>query len=59
MNIVDNNVNTIKYINNNNKRHVSLSNNIAYLVKMDTKYINTENKSIINKYKEILNQKRH
>jgi len=57
MDIVDNNVNTNIYINSNNKRHVSLTNNIAYWLKLDNKYINKENKSNIGKYRKILNQK--
>jgi len=57
MDIVDNNVSVTKYVINNNKRHVSLSNNIACWLKLNINYINEENKSIINKYKKILNQK--
>jgi len=57
MDIVDNNVNTNKYINSNNKRHVSLSNNIACWLKINIKNINKENKSTIDKHKKILDQK--
>jgi len=57
MNIVDNNVNITKYVNINIKRHTSSSNNTACFIKLDTEYINKENKPIINKHKKILNQK--
>jgi len=57
MNIVDNDLNTTKYTDNNNKRHVSSINNITYWLKLNVDYINEENKQIINKYKKILNQK--
>jgi len=52
MDIVDNNVNITKHINNNNKRHVSSLNNIAYWLKLNTDYINKKYKSILNKYKK-------
>jgi len=57
MNIVDNNVNINKYITNDNKRHILLVNNISHWLKLNTKYINKENKSIISKYNKVLNQK--
>jgi len=57
MDIVDNNINTTKYVNNIIKRHVSLSNNIVFWLKLDIKLINENTKSIINKHKKVLNQK--
>jgi len=57
MDIVYNNVNTNKYIDHNDKRHVSLSNNIAYWFGLHTKCISKKNKQIIGKYTKIMNRK--
>ena len=57
MDIVDNAINSYKFVINVNKRHISYTNNISVWNKIHVKYINHDNRDIILNYKMFLNQR--